>query len=256
MTRIHDDMEQYGSIEDAEKHNEEVNRRMEQDEREKKGSFRSPSYSSGRKATKSERKVINKIYLDSLTHGMVSKLATMRGISMESLCTSILRDFFSDPKLADNPGFKIDIINQRLRRRIEYEETVHVSAAQYSLSQSAELSDDIVKLCDELGIDPEKVRASAVDEPMNEAIASLKSDPGYKRNRCIKWMVTLMKKHNYRIKATDANTLARKEEFDKDTIRYAKSQCGVVTNPSEDGHVWVLTPEKRGMRSILKGETQ
>ncbi len=248
MTRIHDDMEQYGSIEDAEKHNEEVNRRMEADERGggqmlslPKLPFRNPKY-------------INNLTIDADAHRILHQLATKIGDRLDVFCGRVLSAVAQMPELViETNEFRAETVEYRIRKAIDQQLSVRAAASEYHNSKSADMSDMIVELCDEIGLDPEKVKSDAKNDPMAGAIAEYRSNPTSKRSQCKRWIVEFMHKNGYRISARSANAVARSQGFSKDVTNNARDAYGIISQIESDGEFYWTWPERqRAARNILE----
>ncbi len=250
MTRIHDDMEQYGSIEDAEKHNEEVNRRMEMDARQE-----SPLTRRGKKKG-DKGKYFSQIVVDESTHRTVCSMASESGMRLQDFVGMIIRLWIADPANMKSSAYKIENLHTRMKRRVEYEEMVRSGASEYAIGKSVDLADMLAEMCDEMGIDPEQAKSDAREDPMVEAIANLKSDPGSKRNLCAKWMISFMKANGFRVLAKIGNAAALREGYAKEVVTHARNTVGVlsVPDPKDNKFYWIFPENKRVVRSILLGE--
>lgn len=250
MPFIYNDNETYDNAE-AERHNEEIERRERNAET---GDDTKHSRRGEKKGDK--QKCINQTYLDTTTFDLLNNLASEQGLRVQTFLAIIARRFLDDPNSLSSSSFKLESLNIRIRRRIEYEETVRAAASEYAISKSPEVADLLVEMCDELGIDPEKAKTEAREDPMVEAIANLKSDPTSKRNQCAKWMIGYMKQHGYRVEAKTGNTAAKAKGFGKEIVIHARNTLGVVSamNPEDSKFYWTYPESKRVAREILGGD--
>lgn len=236
----------------SEEHNEEVYRREKNEEDAAKKKMPAA------KLPNIKPKYINNIGIDPDAFKILSGIASNKGDRMDSFCAKILEavalnpDFFLKSK-----EYRQEVLEYRVRKLIDQQMTVRVAAAEYNSIPNADLSSIIVEMCDELGIDPEKIKSDAKDDPMSGTISEYKNNPTSKRARCKKWIVDYMKKHDFKVKASTANADAMKAGgFGKEVTAHAKAAYGIIsTNEKTDGgeYYWVWPDKMRAAKSILEG---
>lgn len=240
----------YGSWEDAERHNEEIERREAQDARGEDKSYRTH-----KQEKEKPRKAINYTMVEEDVWNILVGRANQFGQPLASYCAEILTAHAESPKaIEESNSFKLNVLRRQARNYFESLATLEMVAAEYNSNPSADLAEILIALCDQLGKDPEDIKSKVKNDPMAEEIANFRTDPDTKTARCRKWMIDLMRKNEYRIPAT----VAIKEGFDlgftKDMIAQVRRKLRIDSLDEEGKRMWIVTKANSVARSILGGE--
>lgn len=232
------------SIEDAIKHNEEIERREAV-----------PNKTSAKKTREEKpKKYINFISIDEDVFYLLSSAASADGMKFEAYCAKLLSNMaYKLDEISQSRDYKIDSMRMKAKRHYERLDDVELMAIEYNSHPSEELADIFVQICDELGVDPDELKERVKNEPMSEAIAGFRVNPNTKTSRCRRWMINMMRQNNHYVEAQKANTLGISEGFDRNMMASVRRRLGISSVPKGENGIyhWVVEPRDRAARMIL-----
>ncbi len=235
------------NIEDAMRHNEEIERREAQEEAHNPRKRNAPD--------EPPKRCVNFLWIDEGAWNILVGAANSLGCSLSNLCADLLIDAANnmDDVLASR-SFKLNRLRNRAKEYFDHLSAVEMIAIECNLRPSNELSEMLVSMCDELGIDPEGLKEKIKGDPMAEEIASFRANPKTKTAQCKQWIVNLMRQHDYRIAAQKANQIGMASGFTKDMMAQVRRKLNVQSIPDITGvHYWTVNKSANAAMTILKG---
>ena len=235
------------NIEDAIRHNEEVERREAQEETQQRG-----QKSTGKRKRK-DIKYLNFVPVRRDTWVMAIMRANKEGMKLGEYCGSLIEQAMREP-VPKTLDYEIEMIQGRTRRQNDWLDALYAGISEYLTHPTEEVAALLMQQCDKLGVDFKEIVGQAKSDPLSEAAREFSSDPNTKTNQCIKWVKQLMSKHNYKILAHDANTLGISAGFSLNMLAIARRRLGIPSVPGSGGYSWILTDNARMARLVLGEE--
>ena len=236
------------SIDDAIRHNEEMERREEARAAAKGGQ------SEARKRRQDIR-YINFVPIQKAAWNILVHRANIAGAKVGEFIGTLVDELMETgalEKIVNSDGFQIDILQLQTRQYRERLERLEMEVAEYNSHPTDELAHLLMKQCDVLGVSLDDIVKRVKDDPIKQAAYEFKSDPGTKINLCTKWMSKLMIDNSYRINSREANRLGYAEGYTRDCLRTARSGLGIRTVIGDGGEwYWEWSSSTMASRSIL-----
>lgn len=232
------------SIEDAIRHNEEIERREAQEEAQQQ------NRPSAGKRKRRDIKYLNFVPVSRDTWSLAIARANKEGMKLGEFCGSIIDKAMREP-VPQTPDYEIDMIQARTRRHNEWMESLYANVTDYLTHPTEEVAAMLMQQCDRLGVDFKEIVNQAKSDPLSEAARELSSDPNTKTNQCIKWVRQMMEKVDYHILAREANALGVSAGFSKDMLAIARRRLGVQSILDNREYWWVLSGKTRVAMIVL-----
>lgn len=238
------------NIEDAIRHNEEVERREAQEEAQQKGK------PTGKRKRK-DVKYLNFVPVSRDTWILAIMRANKEGMKLGEYCGSLIEQAMREP-VPKTMDYEVDMIQARTRRHNEWLDSLYANVSDYLTHPTEEVAAMLMQQCDRLGVDFKEIVNQAKSDPLSEAARELSSDPNTKTNQCVKWVKQFMEKRSHKVLAREANALGVVAGFSKDMLAIARRRFGIQSILSgENGEYWwVLSERTQAARLVLGGEDE
>ena len=239
IKRTDDDM----NIEDAIRHNEEVERREAQEEAQH-------PKSSGKRKRK-DVKYLNFVQVRRDTWIMAIMRANEEGMKLGEYCGSLIDQAMRE-SVSKTPDYEIDILQAKTRRHNEWLDSLYANVSDYLAHPTDEVATMLMQQCDRLGVDYKEIINQAKNDPLSEAAVELSLDPDTKTNQCIRWMRIFMQDNNYKIIAREGNLRGHRAGFTRDVIKKARRRLGVMSTQQSGGEYWwTISDQRQAAKAIL-----
>ena len=239
------------NIEDAIRHNEEIERREAQEEAQ--GNQKTPRGKHKRR----EIKPLSYIPTTKEVWNILVTYANSKGVRLQDYVAYFLQvsiDTGEFYKIVESDGFQVDLLQLKARRYQERLEELESQIVRYNEHPTDDMADYLMQQCDGLGVNFDSVVNRIKDDPIRRAASEIGGDPDSKINQCCRWMIALMSTNNYKIASQTGNKLGAKHGYMKNNLRAARERLQIGAIQENQIWYWVWSGSKRAARTILGDE--
>ena len=239
------------NIEDAIRHNEEVERREAQEEAQ----HRQKSPQGKRK--RREIKHVNSIPLTKEIWSIIVSCANLKGMKLHDYIAYVLEESINSGefyKIIESNEFEVDILQLKTRRYRDRLEALEAEVARYNDHPTDDMAHYLIQQCDRLGVNFDDIIERTKDDPIRQAASEIRGDPDTKINQCCRWMIALMTTNNYRIAARQGNKSGVEQGFMRDYLKTARVRLNIKSIQDNGEWYWVWSESKKVARTILGNE--
>lgn len=239
------------SIEDAIRHNEEIERREAQEEAQQQK--RIPAG----KRRRREIKPLSYVPTTKEVWNILVTYANAKGMRLQDYVAYFLQttiDTGEFYKIVESDGFQVDLLQLKARRYRDRLEELESQIIGYNEHPTDDMADYLMQQCDRLGINFDIVVNRMKDDPIRRAASEIRGDPDSKINQCCRWMIKLMSANDYKVESKTGNKLAAKQGYTKDYLRTARERLRIDTIQEDQIWYWIWSTSKRAVRTILGDE--
>ena len=239
------------NIEDAIRHNEEIERREAQEEAQQKQKFPQG------KRKRREIKYVNSVPLTREIWNIIVSYANLKGMKLHDYIAYVLEESVNSGefyRIVESNEFEVDILQLKTRRYRERLEGLEAEVARYNDHPTDGMAHYLMEQCDKLGVNFNDVVERTKDDPIRQAASEIRGDPNTQINQCCRWMIALMSTNDYKVSARQGNKLGGGQGFMRDSLRAARDRLDIRSTQEDGEWYWVWSEPKRVARTILGSE--